>query len=626
MIVIDIVAVGVVTSALLDARDSGLRAKQNVLELDFESAQENLLSTQKSFSKAERGFHFLKPLFYFPWVGDQFAAVHQMSLLGEDLTTMFLELTEVGGDVGRLAGLGPDEMFTTFQILSPETKSLVLKRFAAAAPDFVSAQTTVRLILQQIDELDLDYGSTRFTEWFLPVEAQMHEWQDALETLTFLSVVIPEFAGIDEEQQFLLLFLNNAEMRPGGGFIGTYGVLRMQDGDIKSLNTKDSYLLDNAAEPYFDQPPPFPLARYNETNKWFLRDSNWSPDFAVSSQHSIAAFYREVDVLPDEIQSEIQDPVVFDGVIGFTPDFASSLLEIIGPVSVDGQLFTPENVPDMLEYQVERGFVQKGIPEAQRKEILASLVEEVKEKLFSIEPDKWIDVFARVKESLRTKQLVVYSADQEAEDVIAKVNWGGRFFPGPVDTFFVVDANLASLKSDPVVQRTIGYEINQNDFGDWVAELSIVYDHEGAFDWKTTRYRDYVRIYVPQGSELIDLTGSLANDRLKNPGLLPGDVSVTNELGMTVFGAFISVEPGDSRTLSVTYELPKVIAESIDQGKYQLDVLKQIGAQEAALTLDLDFDKNIRSATPAEVSDKWGDGSYTLNTKLDQDLKFEVTF
>jgi len=42
------------------------------------------------------------------------------------------------------------------------------------------------------------------------------------------------------------------------------------------------------------------------------------------------------------------------------------------------------------------------------------------------------------------------------------------------------------------------------------------------------------------------------------------------------------------------------------------------------LTLDLDFDKTVASASPAENRHEWGDDRYHLNTKLSQDLRIEV--
>ncbi len=47
------------------------------------------------------------------------------------------------------------------------------------------------------------------------------------------------FAKDGEEKTFMLLFQNNMELRPGGGYIGSFGILKMQDGQVKELATHD---------------------------------------------------------------------------------------------------------------------------------------------------------------------------------------------------------------------------------------------------------------------------------------------------------------------------------------------------------------------------------------------------
>jgi hypothetical protein len=44
------------------------------------------------------------------------------------------------------------------------------------------------------------------------------------------------------------------------------------------------------------------------------------------------------------------------------------------------------------------------------------------------------------------------------------------------------------------------------------------------------------------------------------------------------------------------------------------------------LTLELDFGKTLSRATPSEEVSQWGDQVYRLETVLDQDSAFEVSF
>ena len=168
--------------------------------------------------------------------------------------------------------------------------------------------------------------------------------------------------------------------------------------------------------------------------------------------------------------------------------------------------------------------------------------------------------------------------------------------------------------------------IFQNSGGDYVGRTHILYDHKGSFDWKTTRYRTYTRLYTPKGTTFIQASGTLANDLSKNPSASTGGVDIGEELEMTVFGAFTSVEPGEQQELVFEYYLADEIAEAVENGEYSLTVYKQMGASKYELELDLDFGENVQYAIPGEDRSEWGDSRYLLNTYLDQDLSFEVLF
>jgi len=201
--------------------------------------------------------------------------------------------------------------------------------------------------------------------------------------------------------------------------------------------------------------------------------------------------------------------------------------------------------------------------------------------------------------------------------------WSGRFRSGPGDRLAVIDANLAALKTDSVMDKSIAYTLRP-DGNSWIARASITYRNRGRFTWKTTRYRTYTRFYVPIGSRLIKGEGMMIDDKLNDPRRRPGTIDVTEELGHAVFGGFISVEPGETRTLAVEYRVSDAVARMIREGDYGLEVQKQLGSIANGLTLDLDFGKNVARATPPETENDWGDSRYRLSTDLRVDRGFTV--
>jgi hypothetical protein len=624
---------GRVIAAAFDGRDALLAAKEAAEELDFERAGEQLAKAKTYFSQAQSGLKDLRPVTLLPWIGTQLSAAEDLATVGVDLIDVLEEIVDLGSELLRLSGLTEDmvediregfDVSLSYDELSPETKRAVLQRLSGAGPDFAAMVAKIDLAVARLDALPQNELVSPIADALGPLRAQLGSARDSLDTLSIAAVILPEFGGLGKPSNILLLFTNNTELRPSAGFIGTYGIMVVSDGEIVELATRDVYHLDQAADPYSFAEPPVPLKRYNATNEWFFRDSNWSPDFAVASQDALGLYTKEVLALPADAREALQPlPVSIDAVVALTPTFASDILRITGPVTVGGQTFTAENIADTLEYQVEFGFAESGLPATQRKEILADLVNETKAKLFDLPLMDWERVIEAMSRNVDAKQLVLYSADQETQEVLTQAGWAGRATSETADTLLVVDANLASLKTDPEVLRTIDYAIDRSADG-YVGRVTITYTHQGAFDWKTTRYRTYTRVYVPAGSTLLSSSGALRDDKLKNPSGAAGEVDVGSELGFTVFGAFTSIEPGETRELAFEYLLPASVTEAIENGRYDLTVLKQIGAAEHGLTLDLDFDKKVATAAPAELEHFWGDDVYSGAFGLESDVVVDV--
>ncbi|HAU66276.1 MAG: hypothetical protein UT30_C0003G0035 [Candidatus Uhrbacteria bacterium GW2011_GWF2_39_13] len=627
-----LVACAFVAVQILDAKEDMLKAKAFAQELVFEDAQTSLQEAVDSFDSARGGLMVIDSVKWVPVVG------HSIELFADsiDSSRLFIEalvpLFELGTDLMRLAGLSKEELAQiqegitpeiTFDDLSSETKQAILARLSASAEDLDLLLARMDIVNEEIVLLSQNVQIEPFLVFLDPIKKQMDQMRESLGILSIGARLLPDFAGLDQPTTLLLLFLNNTELRPAGGFIGSYGVLETFAGDITQLETADTYTLDDAAASEIVRIPPVPLQTYNATTKWFFRDANWSPDFAVSSQQAISLFLEEVGFIKD--LTDIPSAALFHGVIGVTPTYLSDLLAITGPITVGSQTFTSENIIDTLEYQVEFGYQLQGIPVHQRKALLADLVNELKTRLYQLPSKRWEEVLAITQKAFKEKQLLLYSANPQTQEILVNVGWAGSVSSSTSDTLMVVDANLASLKSDPAVERSTQYEVFKNASDQWIGRISIAYNHKGTFDWKTTRYRTYTRVYLPLGSKLIRSSGSWLNDKTQNPTKTIGSVDQMDELGFTSFGVFTSVEPGEQNNLVFEFQLSPQVIEQIETGQYDLTVLKQAGSQNNALTIDLDFDKNVTHARPSEDAQEWGDDIYRLNTILDHDLEIYIS-
>ncbi len=621
------VSVAQVFTGAVAGRDALFSARAKAEVLDFEGAAADVERAQSMFERAERGTVVLTPFTIIPFLGPHIEAANIAAHTGATLSASLKNILEIGADVVRLAGLTRENLFTLAEGADPgmkfgdlpgETKRAILARLAASAGDFEVLAARIHIAREEFDRLPQDelFGPVKTA--LAPFSRQLGEAESLVTLVANTARILPQFAGLDGRSEQLLLFLNNNELRPGGGFIGSFGELAMQYGDIAALETFDVYALDDRAQASVKLVPPPAITRYLSSSKWLFRDSNWWPDFAMSARFGVERYRAEYTAVHGKDRA-------VSSVIAVTPTFVSDLLAITGPIEVRGQTFRPENVADLLEYQVGFGFVKEGIPLAQRKEILADLVSALKDKLYALPLASWTRVADVTERAITRKQFMLWSADPRTQSAIETAHWGARVSPvAGHDLQLVADANLASLKSDPDVKRSMKYEIFRNTSKQWIGRTTIRYVHNGTFDFKTTRYRTFMRLYVPAGSQFVRATGTLADDKLKNPSKAPGTVDIGSEMGLTVFGAFTSVEPGETRDVSFEYVLAPSVVSAIEAGGYKLDVLKQPGARERGLTLHLDFDKNLTGASPGEDRNAWGDDIYELTTSFDTDRSFEA--
>lgn len=378
------------------------------------------------------------------------------------------------------------------------------------------------------------------------------------------------------ERRYLILLQNNMELRPTGGFLGQYAVVKIKDGEVTSLFVEDANLLDQRITA--DVPAPYPFERMISIRKWKFRDSNFYPDFPTSVD-KIKYFYRLAGGNDD-----------FDGVIGVNATILSDVLEITGPITVPGYpgTYTSENAVLKLEEQVEVDFAYQGINVQDRKLILKKMAAILIDELSSI--SNFSKVSNLVFEELRNKEVQFYFENQEMQILAEKVGWAGRVnqeWDG--DYLMAVDTNLGALKSDYYMDREMIYNVDLTAEKP-TATLEIVYTHNATYgDWRTTDYHSYLRVYTPLGTELI------SREMVSYP-------NIQENHGRQYFGFICHTIMNDQTRAKIVYTLPEELREN-----YKLLIQKQSGVGEVPVTI------NVKTA----------EKEYSQKEVLKNELKFE---
>lgn len=598
------------------------RAKLHGTNLQLDLVLQDLAEAKQSASEVRDALRRVGFWRDAPWIGTQLRGVEDAAAAGlgtldgaEDIVQAFQAITdaiqggaEAAGDVQT--GIAPSKRFAD---LTREDKRLMLAKFSDALPRLRVARDKIDTALVLWERVPQDKLAAPLRQALKPLADNLPTLKKTLdEAIPIIEVAVP-LAGYPYPVRYLAFLQNSDEMRPSGGFIGNIGSMTMDAGELTEFSFQDVYAIDNPAVPKWKEVPPEPISKHLGVPAWFMRDANWSPDFPTSADRVLDFYIREKAAAGNP---EKMPPST---VLALGPGLFEGLLRITGPITVRGKVYNTQNFFDEIQYEVEMGFHQKGIPTEERKDIVAEIGQKMVDRLKVLPAARWSEVVDLLTQALERKQIMAYSRNAEILSVLDARNWTGRVKPTQGDYLQVIDANLAALKTDGVMDKTIQYSLDARDPSHPKATVKLVYKNTNqSITWRYTRYRSYTRIYVPEGSVLLSSSGAMAGDRQGG-----GKVDVMKELGKTVFGAFWSIEPGRTGTLSFTYELPPSTIPAC--GAYRLDLPKQSGADQTTIDLNLAFVRPILKAVPAEDKAKWGDAVYQIETDSTTDRNFSVT-
>ena len=374
--------------------------------------------------------------------------------------------------------------------------------------------------------------------------------------------LLPTLLGEPDAKTYMLLFQNDNELRPTGGFLTAYAYLKVSKGKITPLNSFNIYDLD--ARFTKNITPPDPIKKYLNESRWNLRNMNFSPDFRVSMD-TFTKYIRDINGLPH-----------IDGIIALDTYLPVSLLKILGPIGVGGWgNFSANNdtrcdCPQVV-YALEN-IITKPVPgfRPERKAVLGPLMHSILANAMGSPKHLWPKFLNLGLDAIAQKHLMFYFFEDKNELAAESFNAAGRIKDYPYDYLAIIDSNFGGAKSDLFIKRDVEQEIEIS--GDKVTKkVTITYTNprkgsncnlEAGELCLNGVYRDYVRLYVPLGSKL---TGNVIGSEVKE--------STFDDLGKTVFDAFFTMRPESSSKLVFTYELPG----GLDLSPYRLLIQKQPG-------------------------------------------------
>lgn len=443
------------------------------------------------------------------------------------------------------------------------------------SPDLDKVEQEMAVAQKELDQIDQNrypqsLGGRNIRSKIVEIKSAIAESTQLLSQAKPLIKLLPDLLGNPNAKTYMILFQNDMELRPTGGFMTAYAFLRVTKGKIEPLSSYDIYDLDSR----FNKRVPAPEAIKKYLNETYLnlRNSNMSPDYKVSMD-LFYKYYRDIPGFPKP-----------DGIIAIDTRFPVELLKVIGPIGVGGWgNFSAKNdsacdcpqVVYALEQIADRPVSGTRVA---RKAVLGPLMHSMMANAMGSPKHTWPKLINVVLDSIKQKHLLFYFMEDKTQKVAEDFNAAGRIQPYAYDYLHVNDANLGGAKSDMYIIREVEQEIEMS--GTAVTKtVSVSYNNprkgsncnlEAGQLCLNGVYRDYIRLFVPKGSKLISVVGSEVKEQ------------VSEDLDKTVFEAFFTMRPESQSKIVFKYELPP-----LDLGTYKLLIQKQPGLPKVKHTITL---------------------------------------
>ena len=336
-----------------------------------------------------------------------------------------------------------------------------------------------------------------FHQYLPTIEMWLHD-ADAL------LAVAPTLLGVGTPSHYLIEVLDSTELRPGGGFIGNFGIATVAGGKLIDAHITDSYLFDGAFHAT-GQSIPYPAAyqwfsRYLAPASWSLRDSNLEADFPTSAQLGELNYKREGGNTP------------LQGLIAITPAFIQHLLAVTGPIAMPEyhETVTAQNLVDLIHYH-QLGPGQEGTdapsPDGHssvRKHFTELLAEHFMARTHQLPSSTMATIIRVMMNDLHTKDLQVYFNAGAAETALQHLHLASTIDSAANDGLLVVDANISQNKASGLIATTLNDQVTIDANGNAFHQTTLHYSWMAAGNvYGSLIYRDYVRVYMPIGSVVI---------------------------------------------------------------------------------------------------------------------------
>ncbi|HEX7277764.1 MAG TPA: DUF4012 domain-containing protein, partial [Acidimicrobiales bacterium] len=354
------------------------------------------------------------------------------------------------------------------------------------------------------------------------------------------------FVGGNGPRSYLFLSQNPDEVRPTGGFIGTYGVVTGTGGKlaIDRFEPIESWILghpDAIATPE-ELAGPF---RHDRRLSQRIANANAVPDWPQSAELAARLWARGEE-----------EPV--DGVISFTPAFLARILLVTGPVQVAeySEVVTAQNLIERLDFYTH----QQPALGADRKDFIAVLARVVMDRLLGAPTSQWAALGKVVGDAFEAREAMAWSTDPEVASVLAERRWDSAM-PAVAGDFVYPAEFEYSAKNGRALRRTYRHHVQLHPDGSGTVTTSVRIVNGDPPDRNSNPANglDFITMYGPQGATL-------------GGGSDPLGIIEPPLAGHPAVAWFRPLEPQSETSVTVAWNVPQLIRRLPD-GNWEYSLL-----------------------------------------------------
>lgn len=583
--------------------------------IDRTNIKESVSDRSEKYSKSESYFSYAEkilvicgPFYSLIGLDNQVEKINQMLIFSRNYsgTNKYFLLSEI--ESSKLF----KQFFVSEQSVKEESLGPLRSNLSLAYEKASIAQTLIEGAREGYSFLKQDLLFNREKDDLLSLR------ENIIKQLTVLKN-IPELLAIGKRKVYLVLFQNNMELRPTGGFISAIGLLTIENGRLVNFETENVYDADKKLSGQIE--PPEKIQQLLGEKTWYLRDSNWDPDFVSSAQKAIWFIDKELQITPD-------------GVIALNSNTIKELLKGTGKLEINAgsESVDANNVYEkIIKYSNTINTQENTTDKSFYEALLTSLFEKIK----NLNLEEIGRIQNTIKDSLEKKDILAFFIDRSLQSMVTELNYSGelRNFMPKIDQvdvfpdyFYINEANVGINQVNYFVQRKVDHQIiitNQNKVSD---KLTVTLENQSPTDnWPFGKYKTYLRIYLPKE---INITSILTTD-LENPDLwIPYDAKqaeISEDHGKTLVGLYSEVPGKTIKKIEIDYEFSQNLALTKRITSYLLMIQKQPGIGEFEYNLSVLFPSGlvpVRVIPNAEVKN----GQLYISGLIDKDKIFQIDF